>query len=125
MCRMEFEPEEEVVMLPCKHLYHGECIAQWLQDRKVGAPATLSQLSCQWCPCGQPFFLSEKHGLGACTACSTAVRVHNSLPGDGRLIIMCRMEDSGAHAWTLPAAQDRYSVQAGDAIHKWGDRRRR
>ena len=37
MCRMEFEPEEEVVALPCKHLYHGECISQWLKDRKVGS----------------------------------------------------------------------------------------
>lgn len=41
VCRMEFEPEEEVVMLPCKHQYHGECISQWLKDRKVGA----------WPPC--------------------------------------------------------------------------
>ncbi len=37
MCRMEFEPEEEVVALPCTHLYHGECISQWLKDRKVGS----------------------------------------------------------------------------------------
>ena len=35
VCRMEFEPDEEVALLPCKHLYHGECIAQWLKDRKV------------------------------------------------------------------------------------------
>ncbi|CAK0779108.1 hypothetical protein CVIRNUC_004697 [Coccomyxa viridis] len=35
VCRMEFEPEEEVVALPCKHLYHGECISQWLKDRKA------------------------------------------------------------------------------------------
>ncbi|CAL5218851.1 g582 [Coccomyxa viridis] len=35
VCRMEFEPDEEVALLPCKHLYHGECIAQWLKDRKA------------------------------------------------------------------------------------------
>lgn len=53
MCRMEFEPEEEVVSLPCKHLYHGECISQWLKDRKVGvAREALSvDRACRDCCC--------------------------------------------------------------------------
>lgn len=48
MCRMEFEPEEEVVALPCKHLYHGECISQWLKDRKVSNSLTEESTRDEW-----------------------------------------------------------------------------
>ena len=53
VCRMELEPEEEVVSLPCKHLYHGECISQWLKDRKVGVAREASSVdrACRDCCC--------------------------------------------------------------------------
>ena len=53
VCRMEFEPEEEVLSLPCKHLYHGECISQWLKDRKVGAAreGSSKDTACHDCCC--------------------------------------------------------------------------
>ena len=35
MCRVEYEDEDEVSVLPCKHIYHVDCIAQWLLHKKV------------------------------------------------------------------------------------------
>ncbi|KAG8050435.1 hypothetical protein GUJ93_ZPchr0009g719 [Zizania palustris] len=35
ICRLEFEEGESLIALPCKHLYHHECINQWLQINKV------------------------------------------------------------------------------------------
>ena len=35
MCRMEFEPGEDRRLLPCSHMYHPPCIAQWLHINKV------------------------------------------------------------------------------------------
>ncbi|KAI9505182.1 hypothetical protein GGI25_002246 [Coemansia spiralis] len=31
ICMDEYNPEEEVVELPCKHVYHNECIEHWLK----------------------------------------------------------------------------------------------
>ncbi|KAG9442882.1 hypothetical protein H6P81_018736 [Aristolochia fimbriata] len=30
ICRLEYEEDESLVMLSCKHLYHPECINNWL-----------------------------------------------------------------------------------------------
>eukprot|EP00831_Metopus_contortus_P003866 TRINITY_DN11423_c0_g1_i2.p3 TRINITY_DN11423_c0_g1~~TRINITY_DN11423_c0_g1_i2.p3 ORF type:complete len:115 (-),score=16.22 TRINITY_DN11423_c0_g1_i2:225-569(-) len=30
ICKEEFKKGEKVYKLPCKHLFHGECILQWL-----------------------------------------------------------------------------------------------
>lgn len=35
VCRVEFEGEDEVKVLPCKHHYHVDCIEQWLKRKKV------------------------------------------------------------------------------------------
>ncbi|ONM23134.1 Protein binding protein [Zea mays] len=35
ICRVELEEGESLIALPCKHLYHPECINQWLQINKV------------------------------------------------------------------------------------------
>uniref|UniRef100_A0A7S3C3Z9 RING-type domain-containing protein n=1 Tax=Prasinoderma singulare TaxID=676789 RepID=A0A7S3C3Z9_9VIRI len=35
VCRCEFEPDEDVMSLPCKHYFCVECITQWLKDQKV------------------------------------------------------------------------------------------
>lgn len=35
VCRLEYEAGEEVLVLPCKHFYHPECIEQWLKQKKV------------------------------------------------------------------------------------------
>jgi E3 ubiquitin-protein ligase BIG BROTHER-like protein len=35
VCRVEFEGEDEVKVLPCKHHYHVDCIDQWLKRKKA------------------------------------------------------------------------------------------
>ncbi|KAG9442938.1 hypothetical protein H6P81_018792 [Aristolochia fimbriata] len=35
ICRLEYEEDESLVMLSCKHLYHPECINNWLHINKV------------------------------------------------------------------------------------------
>ncbi|KAL3689400.1 hypothetical protein R1sor_015709 [Riccia sorocarpa] len=35
ICRLEYEEGDSLSTLPCKHLYHTECIQQWLQINKV------------------------------------------------------------------------------------------
>ena len=35
ICCMEYEAEDRVKVLPCKHFYHPGCVDQWLQMNKV------------------------------------------------------------------------------------------
>ena len=35
ICRMEFEDEDELSVLPCGHRYHVACLSAWLQDNKT------------------------------------------------------------------------------------------
>lgn len=35
ICRLEYEDEETLTVLSCKHIYHPECINNWLQINKV------------------------------------------------------------------------------------------
>ena len=81
VCRMEFEPEEEVVTLPCKHLYHGECIAQWLKDRKAGAHAT-PLLASSSLACVDSFVQNETQPVHACSLCLSCDGA-KPLSGDG------------------------------------------
>jgi len=34
VCRIEFDEDEEVLILPCSHVYHNSCILQWLENNK-------------------------------------------------------------------------------------------
>lgn len=44
ICRLDYEDGDSLVVLSCKHLYHPECINQWLQINKV----------CPICSCEVP-----------------------------------------------------------------------
>lgn len=36
ICQVEYEEGESIVaLLPCEHLYHSECISNWLQIKKI------------------------------------------------------------------------------------------
>ena len=35
VCYCEYEPDEEVLVLPCKHFYHADCVSQWLRINKT------------------------------------------------------------------------------------------
>lgn len=35
VCRIEYELTDDVTVLPCGHYYHPECVATWLQRKKV------------------------------------------------------------------------------------------
>ena len=74
VCRMEFEPDEEVVMLPCKHLYHGECIAQWLKDRKVRAHLSLDSPP-PHLACASSLAPGKTHPLHACSCLPMCIAV--------------------------------------------------
>jgi E3 ubiquitin-protein ligase RNF115/126 len=33
VCKDEFEVSQNLIYLPCKHIYHDECIMPWLKER--------------------------------------------------------------------------------------------
>ncbi|KFK39312.1 hypothetical protein AALP_AA3G228600 [Arabis alpina] len=35
ICRLDYEDEDDLILLPCKHSYHSECINNWLKINKV------------------------------------------------------------------------------------------
>jgi E3 ubiquitin-protein ligase BIG BROTHER-like protein len=35
ICRIEYDMEDDVMQLPCGHVYHPECVTTWLENRKV------------------------------------------------------------------------------------------
>ncbi|KAG5178534.1 hypothetical protein JKP88DRAFT_329024 [Tribonema minus] len=55
VCLSAFEAPQEVRQLPCKHLYHKECIDKWLDSGKETCPLCAA---CAWQPQKQSFFNS-------------------------------------------------------------------
>lgn len=35
VCKDDLNIEEEVAQLPCKHIYHFECVSKWLEAHNV------------------------------------------------------------------------------------------
>ncbi|EOA30992.1 hypothetical protein CARUB_v10014137mg [Capsella rubella] len=35
ICRLDYEVDDDLILLPCKHSYHSECINNWLKINKV------------------------------------------------------------------------------------------
>ena len=35
ICQYEFKYNEKLIVLPCKHCFHPECITQWLENQKT------------------------------------------------------------------------------------------
>ena len=42
ICQVEYEEGEQLAALLCQHPFHGECINQWLQIKKVSLPLPYS-----------------------------------------------------------------------------------
>lgn len=38
VCLLDFAPSDCVAALPCKHLYHRDCVAKWLLERRGACP---------------------------------------------------------------------------------------
>jgi len=38
ICMVNYDPEEEITQLPCKHTYHSPCIEKWLSSANVTCP---------------------------------------------------------------------------------------
>lgn len=36
ICQMRYKRGDQQIKLPCKHVYHSECISKWLSINKVG-----------------------------------------------------------------------------------------
>ncbi|CAH2053266.1 unnamed protein product [Thlaspi arvense] len=35
ICRLDYEEDDDLILLPCKHSYHSECINNWLKINKI------------------------------------------------------------------------------------------
>ncbi|XP_009111410.1 E3 ubiquitin ligase BIG BROTHER-related [Brassica rapa] len=35
ICRLDYEDDDDLILLPCKHSYHSECINNWLKINKI------------------------------------------------------------------------------------------
>lgn len=46
---MEFEAEDEMRVLPCRHAEHAECMDQWLTINKA-CPLCQAEVTCVACP---------------------------------------------------------------------------